>query len=465
MSDKMQATARGLKHTLETIMSKMGNKKRKVTTEIPIDQYLAPDLKDSLFGKLTEDLMFKILCCVSLDDLSQMSMASKALGKVIYVYTMGEPFAMRVARLLMHHPTSNQLIFEHSFRVGQLLKRTSFLFTVDVRLKYFYNHTQNVQHLVEKESANSFAIDTLPFVGSVLQSFIAGWDEGECYKVFTFMSDRLFLYRSISRFVSDLPGTDLDNELFLRRNLRYLFLDRSVTDYDKAIWIGFISNQIGTAQLANVLLLLYAPIDTDGKIDWHFAFHVRAFEHHTSVFMKLAKIIGILQLIPNWSPFFSLEVLVWISNVPNCWLLRSFSSILLPLSCVDMNLVVDYFAVLYKSDKAPTASLLMALTLMISPHFTNHSAGVRNGIVIERSWVHQLISKIVNNPKLSIERYAIVKQLWEAVLNLADDFANAVIQVENAEEDLDDVNNTDAIDDFNDMMDAWKDLTVILMSK
>lgn len=51
-----------------------------------------------------------------------------------------------------------------------------------------------------------------------------------------------------------------------------------------------------------------------GKIDWHFAFHVRAFEHHTSVFMKLAKIIGILQLIPNWSPFFSLEVLVWISS-------------------------------------------------------------------------------------------------------------------------------------------------------
>ena len=57
-----------------------------------------------------------------------------------------------------------------------------------------------------------------------------------------------------------------------------------------------------------------------------------------------------------------------------------------------------------------------------------YSSFSKNGIVIERSWVHQLISKIVNNPKLSIERYAIVKQLWEAVLNLADDFANAVIQ-------------------------------------
>lgn len=65
MSDKMKATARGLKHTLETIMSKMGNKKRKVTMQMSIDQYLAPGLKDSLFGKLTEDLMFNILRCLS----------------------------------------------------------------------------------------------------------------------------------------------------------------------------------------------------------------------------------------------------------------------------------------------------------------------------------------------------------------------------------------------------------------
>jgi hypothetical protein len=66
-----------------------------------------------------------------------------------------------------------------------------------------------------------------------------------------------------------------------------------------------------------------------------------------------------------------------LTDVPNCWLLRSFSSILLPLSCVDMNLVVDYFAVLYKSERASTASLLMALTLMISPHFATHNAGAR----------------------------------------------------------------------------------------
>ena len=68
------------------------------------------------------------------------------------------------------------------------------------------------------------------------------------------------------RFASDAPGTDFENELFLRRHLRYLFLDKCVTDYDRAMWIGFISNQIGTAQLARILLLLYGPINAEGKL-------------------------------------------------------------------------------------------------------------------------------------------------------------------------------------------------------
>ncbi|XP_045035295.1 F-box only protein 47-like isoform X1 [Daphnia magna] len=463
MTDKIQPMAsstKGVKHALETAISKFTNatiKKRKVMAEMQINQYLAPGLEDSLFGKLTEEVMFHILHRLSLNDLSQMSMASKAFGKVIYAYVTEEQFAMRVARLLIQIPISSVMLLEQSQYVGRLLKRVSFLFTVDFRLKFFHQHIQKVQRLVEKESANSLPIDTLPFVGAVLQSFIAGWDEGECLKVFTFMSDCLFLYRSISRFVCDAPGTDLDNELFLRRNLRYLFLDRCVTDYDRAIWIGFISNQIGTAQLAKVLLLLYCPINTHGQIDWSFAFNVRAFQQHTNVFFKLAKTIGILQLIPNWSPSLSLEVLVYISNVPNCWLLRSFSSVLLPLSSIDMNLVVKYFEILYKSGRASTASLLMALALMISPQFIGHN--FRNEIVVDRSCVHQLISNIINAPRLTPERYVVVKKLWGAVLTLADDFAETAVQ-----DEVHGGNNNDTIDDFHDLMDAWKDLSIILMS-
>ncbi len=42
-----------------------------------------------------------------------MAIASKAMGKVIYVYAIGEAFAQRVARLLTVFPTSNHGIFSH----------------------------------------------------------------------------------------------------------------------------------------------------------------------------------------------------------------------------------------------------------------------------------------------------------------------------------------------------------------
>lgn len=135
--------------------------------------------------------------------------------------------------------------------------------------------------------------------------------------------------------MNEVPGTDVENEVFLRQNLRDLFLDRCSCDYDRATWIGCISSEIGTAQLAKVLILLYGPTNDQGilplntyfewfftsfilgHLDWSFAFSVRAFQKHSKVFLTLAKIIGTLPLIPHWSSFHSLEVLVYISSITN----------------------------------------------------------------------------------------------------------------------------------------------------
>lgn len=150
MTDKIQPMAsstKGVKHALETAISKFTSatiKKRKVMAEMQINQYLAPGLEDSLFGKLTEEVMFHILhrlsrnhafimsvifphtlfftYLYSVNDLSQMSMASKAFGKVIYAYVTEEQFAMRVARLLIKIPISSVMLLE---QVRSL--RTSFL--------------------------------------------------------------------------------------------------------------------------------------------------------------------------------------------------------------------------------------------------------------------------------------------------------------------------------------------------
>lgn len=52
----------------------------------------------------------------------------------------------------------------------------------------------------------------------------------------------------------------------------------------------------------------------------------------------------------------------------------------------------------------------------------------QNEIVVDRSCVHQLISNIINAPRLTPERYVVVKKLWGAVLTLADDFAETAVQ-------------------------------------
>lgn len=61
--------------------------------------------------------------------------------------------------------------------------------------------------------------------------------------------------------------------------------------------------------------MLYFLVLFLGQVEWNFAFNVRAFQQHTSYFVMLAKIISILPLVPNWSPFLSLEVLVYISSM------------------------------------------------------------------------------------------------------------------------------------------------------
>lgn len=124
--------------------------------------------------------------------------------------------------------------------------------------------------------------------GSILQTFISGWDETECTKVihlissffptflkrliilpislqvFVYLNARLLLSQSIIRFVSSEMGEDLVNERFIRQQMRGLFLDNSADDRERAMWIGFIAQQFSTSKLAKVILLLYAPLDSEG---------------------------------------------------------------------------------------------------------------------------------------------------------------------------------------------------------
>ena len=135
-----------------------------------------------------------------------------------------------------------------------------------------------------------------------------------------------------------------------------------------------------------------------GSIDWGFYNQVRSYQQDISPFVGMANAVGCLQRNPEWSIMKSLEILVFLSSntflarecvyifkmsqsiifhqtdCPSCWLLRPFAALLLPLSYINMDLVVEYFLILYYTGRSSTASLLMALIALVTPSFTRLNA-------------------------------------------------------------------------------------------
>lgn len=150
-------------------------------------------------------------------------------------------------------------------------------------------------------------------------------------------------------------------------------------------------------------------------------------------------------LLPD--PLFVMSLLSWHipADVPNCWLLRSFSSLLLPLSSIDSEPVLDYFTILYTNGRSSTASMLMALSLMVSPQFISYTKRVSTvfysltsfhlntfswqgkKIILDDDCVYKLITTVMNNPKLPLERLTVITSMWDAVKSLAMDFADTAV--------------------------------------
>ena len=48
-------------------------------------------------------------------------------------------------------------------------------------------------------------------------------------------------------------------------------------------------------------------------------------------------------------------------------------------------------------------------------------------MIIDRTSVHRVIKLVVDSPKLSLERYSAVSQIWDAVMGLAEDFTESAV--------------------------------------
>jgi hypothetical protein len=49
---------------------------------------------------------------------------------------------------------------------------------------------------------------------------------------------------------------------------------------------------------------------------------------------------------------------------------------------------------------------------------------------VDETCVHRLITAVTSSPRLTVEKRAAVRQIWESVAELADDFADSAVEGE-----------------------------------
>jgi len=402
---------------------------------------------------VNEEAVGHLLRFLSLSDWAVLSVTSQTLRDTIGSLMSTSWFHQHVHHILSRCSTPHQR--QNQCRRLVLLVN-SFNFPLLIRLQYFTQITRQIGSFPVDVDSIAVTMDPSNWAGTMLQSFMDGCQVDEYRQAFLYVGNQTSIIQSLELFASSEAGADGSeeskiNENFLRTNVRQLFLDPCPSGRHKATWLGAIADYVGTKPFARLIILLYGPTNLQGDLDWNFSLEARPSRRHANVYFSLAETLALLPFIPNWSRSYSTRILVHMSNYPVNWSLRSFASLLLPLSYLNIDLVVDYFALLHNTNRDSTAAIIMALTLVLSRDFDNQQ--ISNGMQHGADLILRIIANIIDDPRFCRQKSVVWQQLWDAVRNVAADFAQTAADLGR--------DGDEAAEDFHNLMNAWKEVAIL----
>ncbi|KAM9486842.1 F-box only protein 47-like [Clarias gariepinus] len=224
------------------------------------------------FEKLPAEVFGLILHQLSAVEASIFSMASKRISSCIVRHLSTSAWRNQMISKTFHCtlPKTEDLntILNYFSSLGLLCKRCTLLLPTKERLKLIYNTLSQIPcFMIEK-------CDALPlcqgFVcyGVFLQTFIAGWDELECHRVFNFLCKTTQLQWKIEAAVTCKPGTCHRLELEVRFFCRGVMFDQWKNRRDAHFWLTCILRPWPIISQARLLFILFGPLQSDGKLGW-----------------------------------------------------------------------------------------------------------------------------------------------------------------------------------------------------
>ncbi|XP_076472156.1 F-box only protein 47-like [Babylonia areolata] len=224
------------------------------------------------FDILPLELKFYVLGHLPIEDLSLLTITSKAMRNLIECYRV-TTFTFRGlgvhsrAHAVMDVERQAEWLARYK-KLGLLIKRSTCLYATKDRLKIVNDFlTRMMCQNTESCKDRTRCIGELCF-GKFLHTLIAGWDDSECQRTFDSLCQHTSIFKHIKVVVSSRPGAHASVEYDVRCFLRRVFLDPGSSVADKAFWLTRILKPWPLVQQARLLYLLYG-VAHEGAVQWY----------------------------------------------------------------------------------------------------------------------------------------------------------------------------------------------------
>ncbi|XP_071955842.1 F-box only protein 47-like [Antedon mediterranea] len=284
------------------------------------------------FEILPAEIQYHIMKFLSVEELSILSLVSKAVRDFVLKYMLTpiktnqfyprpcDSIGRQTKLLRMWIVVSN-----HFKNLGLLVKRATCLFPTKERLKIMEKFFSQLAYF-----SDSTSHDALSCYGSFLFVFVKGWEEKECHRAFTYVSDMHNFYKKLLPVLSNKPGFLKDQELLVRCFYRCVFLDRCENSNEFGVWLSFILRSLPIVYQARLIFILYGPLSnaTEG-VNWNAMSEDSDSYSNAGDLADLALAIKALFKHKSCSDDDIISILEELTSCPKEWLMENTSYLLM----------------------------------------------------------------------------------------------------------------------------------------
>ncbi|XP_051792202.1 F-box only protein 47-like isoform X1 [Erpetoichthys calabaricus] len=283
------------------------------------------------FSNLPFDVFYSILQYLSLKEISILSMVSKVINSYIVqnISKLVKRNRMALGSLHQYNTSDLEEHLEYYRSVGLLFKRCTLLLPTKERLKFISSQLFKVPCFLIGKCSHVPECLGFASYGAFLKVLIAGWDELECHRVFSFHCDFTNLHRRIQTVVSSKPGAARELEIHIRLFCRSVLIDPWNNQNDSLFWLTRILKPWPMVNQARLLYILYGPVTSEGNIDWQKMTQSLAEECSVVQFANAIKLIHHDGKPTEWTADSVIGLLEELTDVPNEWLLENQARLLL----------------------------------------------------------------------------------------------------------------------------------------